>query len=32
MSDWILVVDDDIFNLKMASRILSAGNIQIPVI
>jgi len=26
VSDWILVVDDDIFNLKMASRILRTEN------
>ncbi|MDD6810740.1 MAG: response regulator [Lachnospiraceae bacterium] len=29
MSDWILVVDDDISNLKMASHILSRENIRV---
>ena len=29
MSDWILVVDDDVSNLKMASRILSSENIRV---
>lgn len=29
MSDWILVVDDDIFNLKMASRILGTGDMRV---
>ena len=29
MSDWILVVDDDVSNLKMASRILSSENLRV---
>ncbi len=29
MSDWILVVDDDVSNLKMASRILSSESIRV---
>ena len=29
MSDWILVVDDDISNLRMASRILSGENMRV---
>lgn len=29
MSDWILVVDDDVSNLKMASRILSSVNLRV---
>lgn len=29
MSDWILVVDDDVSNLKMASRILVAENMRV---
>lgn len=29
MSDWILVVDDDTSNLKMASRILSTANMRV---
>ena len=29
MSDWILVVDDDTANLKMASRILSAEKMRV---
>lgn len=29
MSDWILVVDDDTSNLRMASRILSAEQMRV---
>ena len=29
MSDWILVVDDDTSNLRMASRILSGENMRV---
>ena len=29
MSDWILVVDDDTSNLKMANRILSGENLRV---
>lgn len=29
MSDWVLVVDDDTTNLRMASRILSAENMRV---
>lgn len=29
MNDWILVVDDDIFNLKMAGHILGTGNMRV---
>ena len=29
MSDWILVVDDDVLNLKMAKHILSGSNMRV---
>ena len=29
-SDWILVVDDDTSNLKMASRILCSEKMRVP--
>ena len=29
MADWVVVVDDDIMNLKMAGRILSTNNMRV---
>ncbi len=29
MSDWILVIDDDVTNLKMASKIMAAENLRV---
>ena len=29
MADWVVVVDDDIMNLKMAGHILSKNNMRV---